>query len=266
MIDELSKYRRHFSLTAQQFLAYRFSVFCSISVDVFYPIALILFWKAVYGAGEGAIAGFDLSDMVMYMIVKSFVSVFIHVRAPESVRKDIVGGGMTRHLLIPASYLLTHFFQNTGYKVSVWISMTVLLALLFLFFLDDLQFADELWVYPGGLLALILAYLLMFHFCFCLGLVSFWTESTPPLIAPLQVLFGGSVVPLVLLPEVLQKLADLLPFKSMLYFPIMVLIGKLSPEAFLYGIAMQALWLLIMLAGVKLLWWRGGRRYAAYGG
>ncbi|NKB71082.1 MAG: hypothetical protein GKR89_28770 [Candidatus Latescibacteria bacterium] len=264
MLAELAKYKRHLSISTQEFLAYHFSVFCSVATGISLTIAPIVFWKAVYGAGEGDIAGFSPNDMVLYMIVTSFVNGFIWV--PPTVRRNIIEGEMTSHLLLPANYLLNCFFQTTGYKIWNWLSRFVLLGLLLILFLRDIELATGLWIYPSGLLALVLAYLVNFLFRFCLELLAFWTESTPPLIATLQELFGGRFVPLVFLPGALQGFADLLPFKSMLYFPSMVLVGKVSPTEFLHGLALQVLWILLLLAGIRLIWGKGVRRYAAYGG
>ena len=102
MLSNLLKYRRLVPLEAQSSLAYRFSVFCSIAVYVFPVIARIIFWKAVYGAADGNIAGFDRVDMIMYLLVYSFVFEMTWINR-GGVRQNILHGALTSHLLKPSA-------------------------------------------------------------------------------------------------------------------------------------------------------------------
>ena len=102
MLSNLLKYRRLVLLEAQSSLAYRFSVFCSIAVYVFPVIARIIFWKAVYGAADGNIAGFDRVDMIMYLLVYSFVFEMTWINR-GGVRQNILHGALTSHLLKPSA-------------------------------------------------------------------------------------------------------------------------------------------------------------------
>ena len=265
MAGSLLKYRRHILLESQGALAHRFSIFCSIAVFVFPVVAKVVFWKAVYSAGEGDIAGFELSDMVMYLVVFHFVFEMTWINRGAQ-RYDIVDGGLTRYLLMPASYLLARFFEELGTKPPRWVSSVFLLLILMVFFRQDLSFASDGWVYAAGTLAMVLGYLVGFLLWFLVGFVAFWTESDVPLIGHARFLFSGFIVPLAFLPDWLQRVGDVLPFKYTIYFPAMVLIGKVDPLAFFHGVAMQVFWIVLFLVAINIVWKRGVRRYGAYGG
>ena len=79
-----------------------------------------------------------------------------------------------------------------------------------------------------------------------LGLVTFWTTRVSALFElaiALELLLSGRLVPLPLMPDWAQNLANVLPFKWSFYFPIEALVGDLSQRELLGGLATQALWI-----------------------
>ena len=183
------------------------------------------------------------------------------------IREDIRTGGLSAYLLRPASYLKTHLFTWSGNMVPRWASAAILVAIALVFYRDDIRLSTELWIYPAAVIAILVTFLLKFLFSFCMSLIAFWTESGGlPLISQLGQLLGGSLVPLSFLPGVLQIAAGALPFAYMLYFPTMVLMGRVDPVGFLEGLAVQALWIAVFAGLTQIVWRRGLKRYVAYGG
>jgi ABC-2 type transport system permease protein len=66
-----------------------------------------------------------------------------------------------------------------------------------------------------------------------------------------ELLLSGRLVPMPLMPDWAQTLADFLPFQWAFYFPIETLVGNLSTAALIGGLGMQALWIAI---GSFLVW------------
>ena len=81
----------------------------------------------------------------------------------------------------------------------------------------------------------------------------------------LELLLSGRLVPLPLMPDWAENLANVLPFKWSFYFPIEALVGDLSQRELLGGLAAQALWI-ALLTGLTMFVWRFAvRRYSAVG-
>jgi len=68
------------------------------------------------------------------------------------------------------------------------------------------------------------------------------------------------------MPDWVQRLADVLPFRWTFGFPIEALVGRLPESELLGGLAMQALWIAIGAIGVRVVWRFAIRRYGAVGG
>src|SRR4029453_14900990 len=90
------------------------------------------------------------------------------------------------------------------------------------------------------------AYLIRSLELWSLGMVTFWTTRVGPVFDVFftaELLLSGRLVPLQLMPDWAQQLANLFPFKWTFGFPIEALIGQLSTQEHLFGLAMQGFWI-----------------------
>ena len=82
-------------------------------------------------------------------------------------------------------------------------------------------------------------------------------------------LFGilsGYLVPLELFPPWVQAVARVLPFRSMLGFPVELIVGLLPRQQALLELAVQWGWIAVLLLGARAAWRSGLRHFAAFGG
>jgi viologen exporter family transport system permease protein len=101
-----------------------------------------------------------------------------------------------------------------------------------------------------------------------LGMVSFWTTRASAIFETYvmaELLLSGRLVPLPLMPEWAQNLADWLPFKWSFYFPIEVLVGHMSAASLIGGLGMQLLWITIGSVAVWICWRASAKHYTAVG-
>jgi ABC-2 type transport system permease protein len=121
----------------------------------------------------------------------------------------------------------------------------------------------------GFVAALILAFLIRFVLETAVGLTAFWITRVDALeCLYVVVLFfcSGRIAPLALLPDWMQVIANLLPFRWILAFPTELLLGRLSPEAILQGFLAQGFWLAFLLLCISLMWRVGVKRYTGVDG
>lgn len=82
------------------------------------------------------------------------------------------------------------------------------------------------------------------------GILTFYTVSSWGLQCFKQAFmsfFSGSLIPIELMPIWLQNIAELMPFKSMIYFPVSICLGNLSATQILQGFTMQIVWILLLI-------------------
>jgi ABC-2 type transport system permease protein len=81
-----------------------------------------------------------------------------------------------------------------------------------------------------------------------------------------ELLLSGRLVPMTLLPEWAQTLANFLPFQWTFGFPITALVGPITDEELFVGLAAQAGWIVFGAVATWLIWRRAVRLYTAVSG
>jgi len=107
----------------------------------------------------------------------------------------------------------------------------------------------------------------MFMSC-AFAVLAFWSTQ----VANLCSLFygvgqflSGWIAPLALFPENIRNVAYLLPFRSIISFPLEILMGRLAWDEIALGFAVSGMWIVVFLFSYRLLWHIGLRRYEAVG-
>ncbi len=175
-------------------------------------------------------------------------------------------GQLSAHLLRPLHPIHYDLAFFAGWKLVVivmWLPIAVALSLIFHPTLD--VSALEVAVFAVAIWG---AYLIRTMFLWLLGMTSIWTTRASAVFETYimaELLLSGRLVPLQLMPGWAEIVADALPFKWTFFFPIEALVGELSTEALLRGLAMQALWTAIGTALVVTAFRRSVRHYSAVG-
>jgi ABC-type uncharacterized transport system permease subunit len=81
----------------------------------------------------------------------------------------------------------------------------------------------------------------------------------------LEFTIGGYGIPLVLYPDSLQNIFNLLPFKFLYYIPSLILSGVARPDLS-HTLIQGAVWSVVLLFASVSLWRLGIRRYSAVSG
>ena len=101
------------------------------------------------------------------------------------------------------------------------------------------------------------------------GMTTFWTTRVGPifeLYLTLELLLSGRLVPLSLMPDWAQQVANFLPFKWTFGFPIEALLGDLTNEQLIGGLFMQVFWIVVGALFLRFVWHFAIKRYSAVGG
>ena len=191
------------------------------------------------------------------------------VFTPFGWEERIREGELSGHLLRPMHPIHYDLAWFAGWKLVVivlWIPIAVALSLLFdpTFYVRPIEivvFAIAIWG----------AYLIRSFNQSALGMITFWTtrvgsdlsSSTPTF---QQLLLSGRLVPLQLMPDWVETLAWFLPFRWTFFFPIQALVGDLSDQELLVGLAMQVFWICVGILIFSLAWRKAIRRYSAVAG
>lgn len=231
------------------------------------PVIYLVVWSTIANAQGGEVAGYSAGAFAAYYIVWTLVRNMNIVLTPHAWEWRIKEGQLSGELLRPIHPIHYDVAYFAGWKfvvIILWLPIAAVLALAFRPTLDPSwaeigTFAVAIWG----------AYLLRTMLLWLLGMITFWTTRVSAiydLFFALELLLSGRLVPMALLPDWAQQVASFLPFQWCFGFPIEALVGQLSPQQLLGGLAMQLLWIIIGIVGVQVVWRVGVRRFSAVGG
>ena len=230
------------------------------------PIIYLVVWSTVATSNGGSLDGYTPGAFAAYFIILLLVNHltdnWVYYEFQERVRQGL----LSPMLLRPLHPLHADLAANLTNKL---LTLTVVLpAMLAMILLFQPSAHVTPWTALAFLLALPLAITLRFLLEYALGLVAFWTTQMDAVIQIYYIVLfflSGQLAPLDLFPVPVQWLAEFLPFKWMIAFPVQLMLGQLPADAILPGFAMQFTWLWLSLGTLLLLWQRGLRQYSAAG-
>ena len=232
----------------------------------------IFLWWAIYDViTTDDIVGYKYGDMVAYYLLVIISRAFSSMPGlTRGIANQIRSGEVKKFLIQPVDMQGCLLMQRIAHKLVYYLIATMPFALVFYlcrdFFIHGWPEFDVLVVF---FCSLVLSFLLGFFLESCIGLIGFWfleVTSLTFIFMLMTFLLSGHMFPLDLLPGPLASVVDFLPFKYLAYFPAAVFLGKVEGAAMYWGLAIEAGWVVLFIILSRVLWFRGVKRYAGFGG
>jgi ABC-2 type transport system permease protein len=231
------------------------------------PIIYLAVWTTI-ARTHGTVSGLDANDFITYymtlLIVDQFTSeITIHIFAYK-----VQDGSLSGELIRPIHPILTNtLVNNLAFKtLSIMALIPIWIVLWFLFQPDysGIAITNILLSIPAVIIGFITSFLLGA----ALTCVAFWTTRVWALSEfywAMVVLFSGQFVPLELMPRAIQQIARYLPFGMFKYYPIQMILGRISTQETLHAFSVGLVWLVVALFSFNWIWRQGVRQYSAVG-
>ncbi len=259
-------YVQQFKTTFAFMLQYRASLLIWMIGQVLEPLIYLLVWTTVSAAEGGSVGGYTAAEFAAYYIVLMLVNQATYTWIMYEYEFQIRQGLLSSALLRPVHPVYADIAQNVSTKLiglPVMLSVAVMLALVF-----RPEAHIEPWTIALFVPALALAFLIRFLIEWTLAMTAFWitrVSAINQVYFVLLLFLSGELAPRELLPQPIQILAAMLPFRWMVGFPVELLLGRLTQVEAATGLLAQLAWLILGL-GLGILVWRAGvRAYSAVG-
>lgn len=231
------------------------------------PIIYLAVWTTV-ASHQGTVNGLTANDFTTYYLTLLVVDILTSDITIHILAYKIQDGTLSGELLKPVHPILTNtLVNNLAFKaLTVMVLIPVWLSLCLLFQPDfgGVTLLSLLLAVP----AVVLGFGISFLFGAMITCLAFWTTrvySLSEFYWAFVLLFAGQFVPLDLMPPVIQQVAQFLPFQLFKYFPIQLILGKLSPDIILRNFGLGLVWFVIALGLFQALWRAGLKRFSAVG-
>ncbi len=234
------------------------------------PFIMLGVWSAAGTAAQAS--GFSQPELARYFLCAFVARQFSVVWVVWQFEEDALQGRLSPYLLQPLHPLWRYVASHQAEQATRLPFVLVIAALFFL--LQPLAFA-----LPGpgrtllGVLAVGLAFAINFLLQSLIAACCFWTERASALERLLYIPYlflSGLVAPLESFPEPVRAWALRTPFPLMVAFPARLLSGDPFPTgphalSIAGGFGAMALWIVLLVPLLVLVWRAGVRRYSAMG-
>jgi ABC-2 type transport system permease protein len=269
-MSQLSKYIKSFSMGINEAMQYRLNFVFSLLSAVF-PITIQIFlWNAVYMQDrEKKVYGFTYSQMIVYTLLAGIVARFVSGGFEWSINDDIKNGGLNKYITKPIGYFEFRASCFLGKKVTDSFMMILLLVgtLAFSSLYLGLGFSvNRVLVFAASL---VIATILNFIMVYCLSAAAFWISDAGSVFIIVNIIINvlsGGVFPVEIFGSRLNEIFNYLPFKYSLYYPIVIISGRVGEGDMLQIVFIQLLWVVVLGLIAKFIWKLGMKSYIGVGG
>ncbi len=259
-------YTQQFKTTFAAMLQYRASLFIWMISAVLEPLVYLIVWSTVSKGSGGSVGGYTAQGFAAYYIVFMLVNQATYTWIMYEYEYRIRQGYLSFALLKPVHPIHSDIADNLSSKLITLPMMLVIAGGLALAFHPVA--AIKPWAVLLFIPVLFLAFLVRFLLEWTLALAAFWTtrvSALNQLYFVLVLFLSGQIAPLSLFPRWLQAVADILPFRWMVGYPVELFLGRLTPLQALEGLGAQVAWVIASLVVIRLVWRLGVRVYSAVG-
>ena len=246
----------------------------------FLPIVTQVFlWTAVFGAtSRGDIAGYTRNDIVAYYLLTMLTRAFSSMPGlAGGIARSVRDGSVKKFLIQPVDYVSFLLAARVAHKLVYYAVATIPFSLVFFLCRSYFPPIPDATTIAAFLLSLALSFLLGFFMEATLGMLGFWFLEVSSIIFAymlVQYLLSGHMFPIDMLADIPTGIAGVsiadvirwLPFEYTAYFPAAVWLGKIQGATLARDLAIEAGWVVVMAVACRIAWWRGTRRYSAFGG
>ncbi|HMB23892.1 MAG: ABC transporter permease [Chloroflexota bacterium] len=263
----LNIFRRLWQVNWAEQWQYRANLLMYLLYWLVSPIIYLAVWTSI-AQSKGSVNGLTANDFVTYYMTLLIVDQLTSNIVIHTFAYKIQDGSLSGELVRPIHPMLNNaLVNNIAFKALIIMGFIPVWIVLFFLYRPDYSTVSL----TGILLAVpavILGFLVGFLLSATITSIAFWTTrvySIHEFYFALILLFSGQFVPLSLMPKLIQNIAQYLPFQLLIYYPIQLILGKLSSAQIVQGFVVGLIWLVIASLAFNWIWRNGIKRYSAVG-
>lgn len=230
------------------------------------PLVTLAVWLGISDGGD--IQGFSANHFILYFVGLIFVERMTTAWDIWDLDREIRQGTFSFPLLRPLHPVHWAVAENVVYKVF-FLSILLPLWAVAAIYIEPLRVSLSGMEWLAFLIAVLFGLGIRFLMGWCIGLLGFWFSRVVAIygvVEGISLFFSGRIAPLSIMPPMVQRIGEILPFSYILYFPVEILMGEISQERLVTGFIGQMVWLVVLFGLFQILWKAGLKAYSAAGG
>ncbi len=226
---------------------------------------LRMVWVALY-ARNVAPSDLPLHAIITYSTVALLMGLVMDIDQTRTLHDNLHSGSIATDFMKPINVPLYFFSDGSG--EVIFHAILIVPSLLFSLLIVHIDVPGPL-VLAMFFVSFFLGYLVGFWINFILNMIAFWTleiHAARLIVTWVSDLFGGEIIPLVIFPAFLQKIAFVLPFAAMFSTPLLIYVGVIPPAHYAQALGSQLFWVVALGLVATVMWRAGAKRVVVQGG
>ena len=221
----MRKYFKIFTCGVQDASAYRGNLIVGVLSNFIITAVMFYIWKVIYETNV-TIDNYNWEDMKIYLFISFICNSTLSWSAETKISKKIITGELTSDLIKPMGFMSMTFFETAGAGVPVSMISILIMSIVAIFM--KIQMPTNPIVYFMFIISLVFSFVINF--------------------------FSGALIPLTMMPGVLQKIAYALPFQGIVYIPSSIFMESTVGRDAMYLILSQIVWCIVLYIAQVILW------------
>jgi ABC-2 type transport system permease protein len=263
----MGKYLEMIRIRFLMMLAYRTNYYSGILIYSINIGAYYFLWSAIYGGKEN-IQGLSITQMTTYIAVAWMARAFYFNNIDREIALEIKDGKVAVEMIRPYPYLNMKVMQGLGEGIFrlLFFSVPGMVIVSFVFPIE-LSGNARTWIF--FFISILFSFIINTQINLLAGIATFFLFNNDGLIRAKRVvidLFSGLILPLSFYPVWAQDVMSYLPFQGISYIPSMIFTEGFKGSQIYEALLNQAVWSVLLIIPVYLLWILAKRQLVVQGG
>jgi len=271
MVNKNLKYLEYFKIGFKKSIEYKSYLIGTLTTPIFMGVFFYFIWSYIYqvkGSGnpDFLIGGFTFSEMILYLIIGLLIQTAKSTDISQKISEIIKSGNIATFLCRPVNFVKSLLADGFGEKVIPFFMFSGLL--IFMTKILGLNFPDF-----SIIIVFVIYGIMLIFFQIILDVIiggfAFWiTEiwGVQSSISQILWILSGRALPLSLFPQMFQSILAFTPFLYLEYTFASIYLGKIGLITAVKYMGIFAIWIVIFLFIMKLVYNRGFKKMESFGG
>lgn len=247
----MSLYIKYFKLRLMTVFQYRAAALAGIATQFFWGFMMLFIYIAFFSSGVNV--GISLKETVAYLWLHQAFLSFLGVKfAFSEITDSIKNGNVAYEIVRPYNLYYWWFVSVVTKRVSNGI-LKFLPVMILAFILPEpynLPFPHSFSSFILFVITFILGIFLVSSLNLLIYTIGFYTYNATgigSILTTIMDFLAGSLVPVVMLPAIIQKSSYYLPFRFISDLPFRIYSGNIGTIEGSYSIVIQIIWIIILV-------------------
>lgn len=246
--------------------AYRTNFLTGMLANFIQVIVIYYVWKSVFQFQDN-VSGITWEIMKKYIFVSFLCNSTFSFGFELQTANKIIKGDIILDLIKPITYKKLQHFRLVGNAIMEFMLTIFFVGMIYFFVNGQKDMSIERMLL--FLCAFILGQEIKSSIQYIFSLACFYTDNGYGIVKARELLtnfFSGALIPIIMFPGSVKKIAYLLPFRGIVNIPCNVLLGINEIYTCIYEIVFQICWIILLKFIGELFWKKVISNISVYGG